>query len=74
MDRPAAVVVAGEYASGVEVGFVDADGVERSDPLASWWAVPFEMASLVRPFASFKGAGELHRRILGVDLADLRGL
>lgn len=55
MDGSAVVASAWEYASGVEVGFVDTDGVERSGPLACWWAEPFELASPVRPFASFKG-------------------
>ncbi|GAB7188975.1 hypothetical protein ATKI12_8806 [Kitasatospora sp. Ki12] len=55
MDGAAAVVVAREYASGVEVRFIDADGVDRSGPLACWWAEPFELALPVRPFASFKG-------------------
>ncbi|MFL9655107.1 TnsA-like heteromeric transposase endonuclease subunit [Streptomyces sp. PB17] len=55
MDGAAAVAVAREYASGVEVGFIDADGVERSGPLTCWWAEPFELALPVRPFASFKG-------------------
>ncbi|WP_234326563.1 TnsA-like heteromeric transposase endonuclease subunit [Streptomyces sp. NRRL S-495] len=55
MDGSAVVASAREYASGVEVGFVDTDGVERSGPLACWWAEPFELALPVRPFASFKG-------------------
>ncbi|MFD4400013.1 TnsA-like heteromeric transposase endonuclease subunit [Kitasatospora sp. NPDC058478] len=55
MDGAAAVAVAWEYASGVEVGFIDAEGVERSGPLACWWAEPFELALPVRSFASFKG-------------------
>ncbi|MFE9513716.1 TnsA-like heteromeric transposase endonuclease subunit [Streptomyces sp. NPDC006643] len=55
MDGSAGVACTWEYTSGVEVGFVDADGVERSGPLASWWAEPFALASPVRPFASFKG-------------------
>nr|WSX74384.1 TnsA-like heteromeric transposase endonuclease subunit [Streptomyces sp. NBC_00899]WSX75768.1 TnsA-like heteromeric transposase endonuclease subunit [Streptomyces sp. NBC_00899] len=54
MDGSAVVASAREYASGVEVGFVDTDGVERSGPLACWWAEPFELALPVRPFASFK--------------------
>ncbi|MFH8379025.1 TnsA-like heteromeric transposase endonuclease subunit [Streptomyces cyaneofuscatus] len=44
-----------ECASGVEVGFVDAVGVERSGPLARWWGEAFELAPPVRSFASFKG-------------------
>ncbi|MEX0172525.1 TnsA-like heteromeric transposase endonuclease subunit [Streptomyces sp. LMG1-1-1.1] len=55
MDGSAVVASAWEYASGVEVGFVDTDGVERSGPLACWWAEPFELALAVRPFTSFKG-------------------
>ncbi|MEH0416048.1 TnsA-like heteromeric transposase endonuclease subunit [Streptomyces sp. B21-083] len=39
----------------IEVGFVDADGVERSGPLTRWWAEPFELASPVRSFNAFKG-------------------
>ncbi|TKA10959.1 TnsA-like heteromeric transposase endonuclease subunit [Actinacidiphila oryziradicis] len=55
MDGSALRASAREYASGVEVGFVDADGVERSGPLTCWWGEPFELASPVRSFASFKG-------------------
>ncbi len=55
MDGSAVVASAREYASGVEVEFVDTDGVERSGPLACWWAEPFELALPARPFASFKG-------------------
>jgi hypothetical protein len=55
VDRSALRVSAGEYASGVEVGFVDADGVERSGPLTRCWAEPFELASPARSFNSFKG-------------------
>lgn len=55
MDGAAAVAVAREHASGVEIGFIDADGVERSGPLACWWAEPFELALPVGTFTSFKG-------------------
>ncbi|MEV8427112.1 TnsA-like heteromeric transposase endonuclease subunit [Streptomyces niveus] len=55
MDGSAVVASAWDYTSGIEVEFVDADGVERSGPLTSWWAEPFELVSSVRPFASFKG-------------------
>ncbi|MGW6838975.1 TnsA-like heteromeric transposase endonuclease subunit [Streptomyces sp. NPDC054949] len=55
MDGSAVVASAWDYASGVEVGFVGSDGVERSGPLGCWWAEPFELASSVRSFASFKG-------------------
>ena len=54
MDGSAVMASAGEYASGVEVGFVDADGVERSGPLARYWAEPFEFASPARSFNAFK--------------------
>lgn len=54
MDGSAVVASAWEYALGVEVGFVDTNGVERSGPLACWWAEPFELALPVRPFALFK--------------------
>lgn len=55
MDGSAVMASAGEYVSGVGVGFVDADGVDRSGPLARCWAEPFELAPPVRSFASFKG-------------------
>ena len=55
MDGSALGASALEHASGVDVGFVDADGVECSGPLARWWSAPFELASPVRSFASFKG-------------------
>ncbi|MER5281374.1 TnsA-like heteromeric transposase endonuclease subunit [Streptomyces sp. NPDC002809] len=44
-----------ECASGVEVGFVDAGGVERCGPMARWWGEVFELPSPVRPFASSMG-------------------
>jgi hypothetical protein len=55
VDGSALRVSAGEYASGVEVGFVNADGVERSGPLTRCWAEPFELTSPTRSFNSFKG-------------------
>jgi hypothetical protein len=55
VDGSALRVLAGEYASGVEVGFIDADGVERSGPLTRFWAEPFEFASPARSFNAFKG-------------------
>jgi len=32
----------------VEVGFTDADGTPRREPLSGWWNVAFERAALVR--------------------------
>ncbi|TKA04856.1 TnsA-like heteromeric transposase endonuclease subunit [Actinacidiphila oryziradicis] len=45
----------GDWVSGVEVGFVSADGVARYGPLGRWWGEPFEQASPVRSFVGFKG-------------------
>ncbi|WP_406841475.1 hypothetical protein ACICHK_41345 (plasmid) [Streptomyces sp. AHU1] len=55
VDGAAPVAVAREHASGVEDGFIDADGVGRSGPLECWWVEPLELALPARPFASFKG-------------------
>ena len=42
-------------ADGVSLGFVDAEGVERREPLASCSAVAFEESRAVRTFRSFRG-------------------
>lgn len=55
MGEAAAAASSRGYAADVDVGFVDADGVERLGSLARHWGEPFEFALPVRPFTSFKG-------------------
>jgi hypothetical protein len=50
-----AAAPAWDYASDVEVRFVDADGAECRGSLACHWNTPFELALPVRSFAAFKG-------------------
>lgn len=42
-------------ADGFELGFVDADGVERREPLGSAVEVAFEAVAPVRSFPSYRG-------------------
>lgn len=60
VDGSALRVSAGEYASGVEVGFVDADGVERSGPLACWWGGALRVGVAGAVVRLVQGAEELH--------------
>ncbi|MFG2525619.1 TnsA-like heteromeric transposase endonuclease subunit [Streptomyces sp. NPDC048527] len=55
MGEPAKPVPAWEYASDVEVGFVDAAGAVRLGSLAHYWGEPFEHASPARKYTAFKG-------------------
>jgi hypothetical protein len=55
VEGAAVAATAWDSAVGADVAFVGADGVEHCGPLAWWWNEPFELASPVRSFASFKG-------------------
>jgi hypothetical protein len=53
--EPAKAIPAWEYASDVQVRFVDADGAVRLGPLARYWGESFEFSSPARTFTAFKG-------------------
>ncbi|WP_235619376.1 TnsA-like heteromeric transposase endonuclease subunit [Embleya scabrispora] len=55
MGKSAAAASAWDFASDVEVRFIDADGIERLGSLGRHWGDPFELVSPVRKFVSFKG-------------------
>lgn len=55
MGEPAKAIPAWEYASDVQVRFVDADGAVRLGPLARYWGESFEFSSPARKFTAFKG-------------------
>lgn len=55
VSEPAQSEAAWEYASDVQVGFVDVDGVGRLGSLARCWDEPFERAAPVRRFIAFEG-------------------
>jgi hypothetical protein len=46
-------------ADGLQVGYLTEDGAELQVPLAQAWAVPFELGTPVRRFASRKGQRHL---------------